>query len=272
MMPEEGTLPLAGRVAIVTGSSSGIGRAVAAELAGRGMTVVVTSRSEQRARATAAAIEDDGGAALAVAVELTDAEGPALLVRRVLDAFGRVDVLVNNAGAGQVADSETLALEDWQRIIDVDLTAPFRCAQAVAGPMLAAGRGVIVNISSLTGHIGLARRAAYTAAKHGLEGLTKTLGVEWARRGVRVMSVAPAYVDTELLAGTSKAGGFTLEDVARRTPMGRLAEPREVARVVAFLASDEASFLTGSSVRVDGGWLADGGWEGMSPPLTRGAR
>jgi pyruvate dehydrogenase E1 component alpha subunit len=89
--------------------------------------------------------------------------------------------------------------------------------------------------------------------------------------GVRVMSVAPAYVDTELLAGTSKAGGFTLDDVARRTPMGRLAEPREVARVVAFLASDEASFLTGSSVRVDGGWLADGGWEGMSPPLTRGA-
>jgi 3-oxoacyl-[acyl-carrier protein] reductase len=272
MMPEEGTLPLAGRVAIVTGSSSGIGRAVAAELAGRGMTVVVTSRSEQRAQATAAAIEGDGGTALGVAVELTDAQAPALLVRRVLGAFGRVDVLVNNAGAGQVADSETLAPEDWQRIIDLDLTAPFRCAQAVAGPMLAAGRGVIVNISSLTGHIGLARRAAYTAAKHGLEGVTKTLGVEWARRGVRVMSVAPAYVDTELLAGTSRAGGFTLEDVARRTPMGRLAEPQEVARVVAFLASDEASFLTGSSVRVDGGWLADGGWEGMSPPTTRGAR
>ena len=272
MMPGEGTQPLAGRVAIVTGSSSGIGRAVAAELAGRGMTVVVTSRSHERARATAAAIEDDGGTALGVAVELTDEDGPAALVERTLEAFGRVDVLVNNAGAGQVGDSETLAVEDWQRIIDLDLTAPFRCAQAAARPMLAAGRGVIVNISSLTGHIGLARRAAYTAAKHGLEGLTKTLGVEWARRGVRVMSVAPAYVDTELLAGTSKAGGFTLDDVARRTPLGRLAEPREVARVVAFLASDEASYLTGSSVLVDGGWLADGGWEGMSPPLTRGAR
>ena len=271
MTPEEGTLPLAGRVAIVTGSSSGIGRAVAAELAGRGMTVVVTSRSPQRARATAAEIEDQGGTALGVAVELTEEGGPAALVDRTLEAFGRVDVLVNNAGAGQVGASETLALEDWQRIIDLDLTAPFRCAQAAARPMLAAGRGVIVNISSLTGHIGLARRAAYTAAKHGLEGLTKTLGVEWAQRGVRVMSVAPAYVDTELLAGTSKAGGFTLDDVARRTPMGRLAEPREVARVVAFLASDEASFLTGSSVRVDGGWLADGGWEGMSPPSTRGA-
>ena len=200
-----------------------------------------------------------------MAAELTEAHAPGALVARTLDAFGRLDVLVNNAGAGQVADSETLQPAEWQRIIDLDLTVPFRCAQAAARPMLAAGRGVIVNISSLTGHVGLARRAAYTAAKHGLEGLTKTLGVEWAARGVRVVSVSPAYVATELLAGTSKAGGFTLDDVAGRTPMRRLAEPSEVARVVAFLASDEASFMTGSSVRVDGGWLADGGWEHGAP-------
>ena len=177
-MPEGRTQPLTSRVAIVTGSSSGIGRAIAAELAGRGMSVVVTSRSAERAQATAAAIEDEGGTALGVAVELTDADAPAVLVARTLEHFGRLDALVNNAGAGQVADSETLALADWQRIIDLDLSAPFRCAQAAARPMLAAGRGVIVNISSLTGHVGLARRAAYGAAKHGLEGLTKTLAVE----------------------------------------------------------------------------------------------
>jgi 3-oxoacyl-[acyl-carrier protein] reductase len=272
MTPEEGTLPLAGRVAIVTGSSSGIGRAIAGELAGRGMTVVVTSRSAQRAQETATEIEEEGGTALGVAVELTDAGAPAALIERVLEAYGRLDVLVNNAGAGQVADSETLAPAEWQRIIDLDLSVPFQCAQAAARPMLDARRGVIVNISSLTGHIGLARRAAYSAAKHGLEGLTKTLAVEWARRGVRVVSVAPAYVATELLAGTSKAGGFTLDEVAQRTPLGRLAEPREVARVVAFLVSDDASYVTGSSVLVDGGWLADGGWEGMRQPLTEGAR
>ena len=245
-------------MAIVTGASSGIGRAVAAELAARGARVVVTSRSQERAQAAATEL---GEGAVGVACELTEPDAPGELVRRVLDELGRLDVLVNNAGAGQVGDSETLDPADWQRIIDLDLTVPFRCAQAAAGPMLAAGRGVIVNISSLLGHSGIARRAAYAAAKHGLEGLTKVLGVEWARRGVRVVSVSPAYVATELLAGTSKAGGFTLEQVAGRTPMRRLAEPEEVARVVAFLVSDDASFVTGSSVLVDGGWLADGGWE-----------
>jgi 3-oxoacyl-[acyl-carrier protein] reductase len=222
------------------------------------MRVVVTSRSSERAQATA---DELGEGAVGVGVELTDADAPAALVDRALEELGRLDVLVNNAGAGQVADSATLDPADWQRIIDLDLTAPFRCAQAAARPMLAAGRGVIVNISSLLGHIGIPRRAAYTAAKHGLEGLTKTLAVEWAARGVRVVSVSPAYVATELLAETSRAGGFSLDDVAGRTPMRRLAEPSEFARTVAFLASDDASFVTGSSVRVDGGWLADGGWE-----------
>ena len=253
--------PLADRVALVTGGSSGIGRAVAGELARRGATVVVTSRDEARATAAADDIAALGGRSLGVAVELTRPGAAQALVERAVGAFGRLDVLVNNAGGGQVAVSEELAREDWQRIIDLDLTAPFECAQAAARVMLAAGRGVIVNVSSLTGHIGLARRAAYSAAKHGLEGLTRTLAAEWSPRGVRVVSVAPGYVATELLTQTMAAGGFSHEDVAGRTPLGRLAEPEEVARAVAFLASDDASYVTGSSLLVDGGWLADGGWE-----------
>jgi 3-oxoacyl-[acyl-carrier protein] reductase len=225
------------------------------------MSVVLTSRSEERAQAAAAELEGVVG----MAAEITEQGGPEALVERVLSELGRLDVLVNNAGAGQLGDSETLSREVWQRIIDVDLSATFFCSQAAARPMLAAGRGVIVNVSSLLGHMGLARRAAYSAAKHGVEGLTKTLAAEWSRRGVRVMSVAPGYVATELLAGTMKAGGFTFEDVAGRTPLGRLAEPSDVARVVAFLVSEDAAYLTGSSVLVDGGWLADGGWEHPAP-------
>jgi NAD(P)-dependent dehydrogenase (short-subunit alcohol dehydrogenase family) len=225
------------------------------------MSVVITSRSEERAQAAAAELEGVVG----MAAEITEQGGPEALVERVLSELGRLDGLDNNAGAGQLGDSETLSREVWQRIIDVDLSATFFCSQAAARPMLAAGRGVIVNVSSLLGHMGLARRAAYSAAKHGVEGLTKTLAAEWSRRGVRVMSVAPGYVATELLAGTMKAGGFTFEDVAGRTPLGRLAEPSDVARVVAFLVSEDAAYLTGSSVLVDGGWLADGGWEHPSP-------
>lgn len=244
-------------VAIVTGSSSGIGLAIAQELARRGDRVVVTSREGARAEAVAASL---GGEALGVACELTEPGAPEALVAAALGAFGRLDVLVNNAGAGQVAASEEVAAEDWRRILELDLTAPFLCAQAAGRVMLAAGRGVIVNVSSLTGHVGLARRAAYTAAKHGLEGMTKVLAAEWGGRGVRVVSVAPGYVETPLLAGTMAAGGFTVADVAGRTPLGRLATPEEVARVVAFAASDDASYVTGSSLVVDGGWLADGGW------------
>ncbi|MEO8967591.1 MAG: SDR family oxidoreductase [Solirubrobacteraceae bacterium] len=249
-------------MAVVTGSSSGIGRAVAIELGRRGAAVVVTSRDQSRAEATAAAIDAEGGRSSALAVELTDPGAARALMDHAQARFGRLDVLVNSAGAGQVAASETLAPAEFRRIIELDLAAPFECAQAAARLMLAAGRGVIVNISSLTGHLGLARRAAYSAAKHGLEGLTKTLAAEWSPRGVRVISVAPAYVATDLLAGTMAAGGFTVEDVAARTPLRRLAEPEEVARVVAFLASDDASYITGSSILVDGGWMADGGWKG----------
>jgi 3-oxoacyl-[acyl-carrier protein] reductase len=196
-----------------------------------------------------------------MAVELTQPGAADALVEQAVAELGGLDILVNNAGANRVAPSETLRTEDFRDIVELDLVAPFACAAAAARVMLAGERGgVIVNVSSLAGHVGLAGRAAYSAAKHGLEGLTKTLAAEWSPRGVRVVSVAPGYVATDLLARAMAAGGFTHEELAGRTPLGRLAEPEEVARVVAFVASDEASYITGSSVLVDGGWVGDGGW------------
>jgi 3-oxoacyl-[acyl-carrier protein] reductase len=251
---------LAGRVAIVTGSSSGIGEATALELAAAGAAVVVNSRSLERAEAVAEVIRARGGQAIAVAADVCDGGQVRALVDATLRELGGLDILVNNAGAGLVAPSEEMAEGDWRRVIDVDLTAPFLCAQAAARHMLGASGGVIVNIASVLGHVAMPGRAAYASAKHGLIGLTKVLGVEWAARGVRCVAVSPGYVETELVKENMRGGAFDLADIERRTPLGRLATAEEVARVVAFLASDAASYMTASHVLVDGGWVGYGGF------------
>jgi 3-oxoacyl-[acyl-carrier protein] reductase len=246
-------------VAIVTGSSSGLGKAIALELSAEGGAVVVNSRSRTRAEPVASAIAARGGRAIAVAADVRDQTQVAALVRAAVDELGGLDILVNNAGEGFIAPSEELAEEDWRRVIDVDLTAPFLCAQAAAHHMLARGSGVIINITSALAHTALPGRAAYAAAKHGLIGLTKVLGVEWAGRGVRCVAVSPGYVETELLIQNMRRGNFDRSDLERRTPLGRLATPQEVARVVAFVASDAASYMTASHVLVDGGFVGYGG-------------
>jgi 3-oxoacyl-[acyl-carrier protein] reductase len=258
--PSDGAWSLRDRVAVVTGSSAGIGREVALELAGWGATVIVNSRSEARARVVAEEIEGRGGRALPIAADLTRPEDAAALVDRTVQEFGRIDVLVNNAGHGMVAPSEDLALEDWRRMLDLLLTGPFVCAQAAARHMLPAGRGVIVNIASIAGHAGLPQRAAYCTAKAGLIGLTKTLAIEWADRGVRVVSVDPGYIATGFVQRSFQNSGLNPSVIEGRTPLGRMGAPKEVARVVAFLASDAASYVTGSGVLVDGGWMAYGAW------------
>jgi 3-oxoacyl-[acyl-carrier protein] reductase len=252
-----------GRVAVVTGAGRGLGAAIAEELAARGATVVVADVDRELATATAEQIASTGEPlrrASSAACDVSDPAAVAALFDAVVAEHGRIDVLVNNAGVGAVAPSEELSLEVWSRTLAVNLTGTFLCAQAAARHMLPAGRGVIVNVGSVFAATGMPMRAAYAASKHGVVGLTKVLGTEWATRGIRVVALDPAYVRTALDDADQRAGGYTAEDIERRTPMGRYAEPAEIARVVAFLASDDASFITGSEVAVDGGWLAYGGW------------
>jgi 3-oxoacyl-[acyl-carrier protein] reductase len=267
-----------GRVAVVTGAGRGLGAAIAEELAARGATVVIADLDGDLAAATARSIAGERARVLApgagarvsapdagarVSAHVADVCDPAqvnALFDETARTHGRIDVLVNNAGVGAVAPSEELTHEQWSRTLAVNLTGTFLCAQAAARHMLPAGRGVIVNIASLFGATGMPMRAAYAASKHGVVGLTKVLATEWAARGLRVVAIDPAYVRTALDDTDQQSGDYTAADIERRTPMGRYAEPAEVARVVAFVASDDASFITGSEIAVDGGWLAYGGW------------
>ena len=247
-------------VAIVTGSSMGIGEAIARLYAQNGARVVINSRSLERARKVADDLARVGLEALPIEADVADRSQVDRMVRQAVERWGRLDILVNNAGTSMIAPSEELAEAEWRRTLDVDLTGPFLCSQAAARVMIRQGSGVILNISSILGETGLPMRAAYCAAKHGLIGLTKVLATEWAAHRIRVVAINPAYIETPMDVGDQSSGGYTPADIRRRTPQGRYGTVEEVARCALFLASEDASFITGSVVNVDGGWLAYGGW------------
>jgi 3-oxoacyl-[acyl-carrier protein] reductase len=251
---------LDGSVAIVTGSSDGIGLATARKLAELGAAVVVNSRSAERAGAVARSLSDDGLRATGVGADLSSPEGVERLVAGAVAAYGTVDILVNNAGMPSVAPAEELRLDDWRAVLDLNLTAPFLCAQAAGRIMLANGKGVIVNVGSVFSKLGMPGRVAYSASKHGLDGLTATLGVEWGPRGVRVVSVNAGYTATALVERAMSTGRFNNDDLERRTPLRRLATPLEIANAIAFVVSADASFVNATSIYVDGGWTGYGGW------------
>lgn len=252
---------LTGEVAVVTGATKGIGEAIARALADAGAQVAVTSRDAEAAEGVAGTLgREHIGLAMdvrsTVAVDVAAAE----IVRRI----GTPTILVNNAGVNRIGPAESFTDDDWESVLDVNLTGVYRSCRAFGRLMLDAGKGSIVNVSSLSARMGLPGRAPYAASKAGIVGLTQTLGVEWAGRGVRVNAVLPGPVRTPMVADAIARGILDEHEITERTPAGRIAQPEDVAGAVLLLCLPASGFVTAQSLVVDGGYSVYGASHGAS--------
>ncbi len=251
---------LDGQVAVVTGTGTGLGQAIAAGLAEAGADVVMSELPDRvdLAAATAREIEQRGRRALVLPLDVRHLDGEhgiQAFASAAIGWQGHIDVLVNNAGVNLPQDAVDVDEDSWDAVIDVDLKGTFFCAQAIGRHMLERGHGSIVNIASQNGLIGYYKRAAYCSAKAGVVNLTRVLTLEWAPKGVRVNAIAPTFIRTPLTASTF-ADPTLGPDLVQRIPLGRIGEPEDVAAAVVFLASPAASMITGHTLTVDGGWTA----------------
>jgi len=264
--------PPAAAVAIVTGAADGIGWATAQRLAADGLRVALLDLRAEAAQARATELGPDH---LGLSCDVTSEDSVETAVAAVMAHFGRIDALVNNAGIGdQTGPTTEQNVQAFDRVLAVHLRGTFLMSRAVARHMLQAvpaqGRshGAIVNLGSIASSTGLPARNAYSAAKAGVLGMTRAMASEWARAGIRVNAVAPGYVRTALVAELELKGAIDAAAIRHRTPLGRMAEPAEIAEVIAFLASDRASYVTGALIPVDGGWTAFGATESALSELA----
>jgi NAD(P)-dependent dehydrogenase (short-subunit alcohol dehydrogenase family) len=239
-----------GRVAVVTGGASGIGKATATRIAAEGGSVVIADLQDEAGAAVVAEIEQNGGKAAYVHLDVTDEQGWPDAISATIDTFGALDILVNNAGIGDDEPIEVTSVETWNKVVAVTQTSVFLGMRAAAEELKKGGHGSVVNISSMYGIVGSGVSPAYHAAKGAVRLLTKTTALGWAKAGVRVNSVHPGYIDTPIL------GDIDRDVLVGATPMGRLGKPEEIAAMITFLASDEAGFITGAEFVVDGGYTA----------------
>ncbi len=251
-------MKLKDKVAVITGASKGIGKGITVRYAQEGAKVVLASRSLDLLTAIADQINDTGGRAVALPVDVRKSESVQELVNKTVEEYERLDIMVNNAGISMAQPSEDLLPEDWSRAVETDLYGVFYGCQSAGRQMMKQGGGCIINITSIYGIVAAPMRAAYCASKAAGNMLTKLLAAEWAGRNIRVNAIAPGYIRTELVQDVIDRGVMPLEAVQKRTPLGRLGEVEDLLDLAVYMASDGAAFMTGSVIRIDGGWTAYG--------------
>ncbi|HLB70055.1 MAG TPA: SDR family oxidoreductase [Candidatus Methanoperedens sp.] len=252
------TLKFEGKVSLVTGGGSGIGRATALAFAREGAKVIVADVSEQGGKETVQMIEQAGGDAIFIKTDVSDGTEVMEMVNKAIEVYSRIDCAVNNAGVeGMLVNISDYPEEMWNRVIGVNLTGVWLCMKYEIPQMLKQGGGVIINMASIFGLVGLANASAYIASKHGVVGLTKAAALEYSAKGIRVNAVCPGFIETPMLMERSLKAGENPEvyqQIVSVSPIGRLGKPEEIAETVLWLCSDGASFVTGHSMVADGGY------------------
>lgn len=243
------------KTAIITGGGSGMGKSMCQAFAREGAAVVIADRDKVSAEKVAAAIRDDGGKAIAVEVDVTSVKQVANMVVAAEEAFGQIDILVNNAGARVIKGFMQHTEKDWNAMLDINLSGPFHCSQAVVPKMAQNGGGAIINVCSIASYMGRPNRCAYVAAKAGLLGLTRAMAMDLSSKKIRVNGIAPGMVASPFNQSFAEAKE-TGDAWAGENLIGRWGQPDDIVGAAVFLASDESSFITGSDIKVEGGWLA----------------